>query len=208
MLKSKAKLLARDAIAYTEGSNPQILEWARGVGPHTFKRMRMRGLLEVYCRVVYASGFRYKTVKARFPAISEAFHNFDPIRLARMRSTARALKAFGSRRKAANFLLGAKSILREGLPAFKRRVQANALCTLDQLPGIGPITRYHFAKDIGILDTAKPDIWLKRAAKLCNAKTVEEMINYQSKVLGESQHTIDVAVWTYAEAGCLPRWAA
>ena len=98
---------------------------------------------------------------------------------------------------------GAKLIANEGFIAFKKRVQQNPTDTLEELPGIGPITKYHLAKIIGILDVAKPDIWLVRAAELCNASSVEQMIEYQSRELNETHHTIDVAIWVYAEAGHL-----
>lgn len=203
MQNAKAVKIAKEAIKFTEKVNPKLLKWARSIGPGTFKNMKMRKLLEIYCRVVYASGFKYKTVEAYFPRITTAFYNFDPARLSRMTSVAPVLQVFRSRRKAECFLRGAQSILKEGLPAFKNRVLASPLTAFERLPGIGPITRHHFAKDTGVLDTAKPDIWLVHAAMICNANSVSEMVTYQSSILGESQHTIDVAIWTYAEAGHL-----
>jgi hypothetical protein len=64
------------------------------------------------------------------------------------------------------------------------------------LPGIGPITKYHLAKNIGLLDNPKPDIWLQRAALKCSS-SVDELVEYLSKKYKLSQHTVDVILWFY-----------
>ena len=120
-----------------------------------------------------------------------------------MRSINTVLQAFGNKRKAECFLRGAKQIASEGFVAFKKRVEQSPIQTLAELPGIGPITKYHLSKNIGILDVAKPDIWLVRAADLCNASSVEQMIDYIANELNETRHTIDIAIWEYARAGLL-----
>ena len=99
---------------------------------------------------------------------------------------------FNSVSKATSFLSGAKVVIREGIVPFKARMRADAdatrevfgrvknvdelesvgdlphvLTTLEALPGIGKITKFHLAKNIGLLDVAKPDIWLCRASILC-----------------------------------------
>jgi hypothetical protein len=74
---------------------------------------------------------------------------------------------------------------------------------LEKLPGIGPTTKDHLAKNIGLADVPKADRWLKRAAKLCEANSVPELTSYIAKRLSESQHVIDVAIWTYGKDGKL-----
>jgi hypothetical protein len=67
---------------------------------------------------------------------------------------------------------------------------------LKKLPGIGPITKYHLAKNIGMANVAKPDIWLERAAVLCST-TVQELVEFLSKKYGLSRHAVDVILWRY-----------
>lgn len=42
-----------------------------------FDKLSATEFLEKYCWVVFASGFRNKIVKAKFPAITVVFKNFD-----------------------------------------------------------------------------------------------------------------------------------
>ncbi|TAJ99279.1 hypothetical protein EPO44_10645 [bacterium] len=74
---------------------------------------------------------------------------------------------------------------------------------LEELPGIGPITKFHLAKNIGLADVAKPDIWLERAAKLCRAASVKQLTTYLTEAIGESHHILDVAIWHYGVDGLL-----
>lgn len=131
----------RRALSHMQTHEPEALEWARSTSENTFKNLRTKGFLRQYCFVVYASGFRFRTVKARFDDLSEAFRNFDLETLSRMRSVKRVLKVFGNERKAKNFLDGAKMIALEGFPAFKKRLAACGPDILAELPGIGPITK-------------------------------------------------------------------
>ncbi|WP_171182274.1 hypothetical protein [Ruegeria sp. HKCCD8929] len=72
---------------------------------------------------------------------------------------------------------------------------------LARLPWIGPITKYHLAKNLGV-DCAKPDRWLVRLAEhfqtdphaLC-AKLSEES--------GDRIATVDLVLWRAAERGIL-----
>ena len=98
------------AQTHIEQNEPNTLEWARSVTPASFRNLRMKRFLEAYCFVVYASGFRYATVKEAFPVITVAFKNFNSEKLARMRSIAPVLRVFGNERKAATFLQGASSL--------------------------------------------------------------------------------------------------
>ena len=73
---------------------------------------------------------------------------------------------------------------------------------LEELGGIGEITKFHLAKNIGLIDKAKPDIWLKHAAKLCDTE-VDELVKFLSKEYLLSQHVVDVILWRYGADGRL-----
>lgn len=70
------------------------------------------------------------------------------------------------------------------------------LTYLDSLPHIGPITKYHLAKNLGI-QVAKPDRHLVRLARFFNFKTPQELCEYVSKETGDNIITVDVIMWRY-----------
>lgn len=201
--KSASLELWGRAVRHLETNDPEVLEWARGVGEHTFKRLRSKEFLRKYCFVVYASGFKFQTVRDAFDELSVAFHGFDIERLRRMRSTKPALRVFNNERKASNFLAGAKLVANEGFTAFKRRLREDGRDVLLELPGIGPITKDHLAKNIGLADVAKGDIWLVRAAELCGANGVTDLVDFLHVETGETRHVIDIAIWTLGRDGLL-----
>lgn len=202
MNEAAANDLWKRAFAHIVATEPDMLARARSVGPATFRNLRLRQFLSAYCFVIYASGFKFATIDARFPAIEAAFKDFDPDRLARMRSLTPVLKVFGNERKAECFLRGAKLVIAEGFTAFKKRLRRDGVCVLAGLPGLGPITKDHLAKNIGFLDVAKADVWLERAADLCGG-TVSEVVDGISTRHGESRHVVDVAIWKLGRDGLL-----
>lgn len=194
--------LGRRALAHLKATAPEDYEWSRETSTTTFQKIRLRPFLQEYCWVVYASGFRFAVVKAKFPEITRAFRDFRPEALRRMRSVKPVLQVFNNQRKAQNFLDGAHAVIDEGFGSFKKRMASTGAEVLRELPGIGPITKDHLAKNIGLSDTAKADIWLQRAARRCNA-TVENLVRFLSDQFKETQHTIGVALWTYGKDGLL-----
>lgn len=197
-----AERIGSRAMAHLEETAGRTLRWARGVNPRTFRAMRLRTFLGHYCFVVYASGFRWGVVEARFPALSHAFYDFDRTRLARMRSVKRPLRVIANERKARNFLDGAQAVIAEGFSTYRRRVLRDGAGVLQELPGIGPVTEGHLAKNIGAADVPKADVWLERVAELCGCG-VPELVEHLAVRLGETQHVVDVALWTLAKDGLL-----
>jgi hypothetical protein len=204
-----AKRLGAEAMAHLGDTRPEWLEEAREMSPQIFKRLTLRRFLEEYCWVVYASGFRFAVVEAKFPSLKKGFKEFEPEKLRRMRSVAPVLAVFNNTRKAQNFLEGAKAVIQEGFPKFKRRIAEGGTHVLEELPGIGPITKDHLAKNIGLADVAKADIWLERAAKVCRT-SVTDLTQYIATMTGENNHTVDIAIWAFAKDGRLGeigRWS-
>ena len=128
--------------------------------------------------------------------LKTAFKGFDIQTLSRMRSTKPALQIFNNERKTDSFVKGSKAIAEEGFSTYKKRLKKEGLDMLEQLPGIGPITKYHLAKNIGLVDEAKPDIWLVRAAEASNV-SVNELVEFLSKKYSMSRHAVDVVLWRY-----------
>jgi hypothetical protein len=198
MDEALATTLAQAALDHLRQQHPALYRRIRRIGPDTFRYLKAKTFLKLYCRAVYGSGFKAAIVQAKFPALKQAFHHFDLDALARMESLAPALAVLGNERKARCFLHGAQAIAAEGWGHFKRHLQRGGPVILQKLPGIGPITQYQLAKDIGLMDVPKPDVWLRRMAALCGAKDVFELVTYMAAVTGEPQRVIDVALWRYA----------
>ena len=184
------------AKAYCEAEHPDEVDWANSISPETFKNLRSKRFLSEYCWVVYASGFKVSTIEAIFPNLKTAFKDFELEELAKMKSTKPVLAIFNNERKATSFLEGSKAIAKEGFSVFKRRLQNAGIDMLVELPGIGPITKFHLAKNIGLVDEAKPDVWLVRAADACSS-TVEELVAFLSDKYAMSRHAVDVILWRY-----------
>ena len=196
MNTSKAKQMFEEALLYCKKNYKSELKWAKSINQDTFNRLTARGFLEQYCHVVYVTGFKVSIIEDKFSRLRKAFKNFELESLAGMRSISEVLSIFNNKRKAECFLKGSKSIANEGFQKFKIRLKEQGIDVLESLPGIGPITKHHLAKNIGFMDEAKPDRWLVRAAKSCNT-TVNELVTFLSKEYDMSRHTIDVVLWRH-----------
>lgn len=196
MHKPTAIKMFEAAKSYCEENYADELDWANSVSPATFKSMKAKQFLSEYCWVVYASGFKVSTIESIFPDLRAAFKGFELETLARMKSIKPVLAIFNNERKAASFLKGAKLIASDGFPGFKKRLRCEGIGMLERLPGIGPITKYHLAKNIGLVDEAKPDIWLVRAADACST-TVQDLVSFLSEKYNMSRHAVDVILWRY-----------
>lgn len=185
------------AKSYCQKNASAELKEAMRVDESTFRNLKSKKFLAQYCWVIYASGFREAILAGVFGDLEDAFKGFDLERLARTRSIQPALNVFNNKNKANAFLRGSKLIAEEGFSAFKKRVRIEGVDALEKLPGIGPITKVHLAKNIGLLDVAKPDRWLERAAEMTSS-TVDELVGFLSAKYQVSRHVVDLIIWRYA----------
>ena len=72
-----------------------------------------------------------------------------------------------------------------------------------KLPYIGPVTRYHAARNLG-LDVAKPDRLMERIAKKTREK-VQPLCERLAKASGDRVGTVDAVFWYAASCGIIPR---
>ena len=168
--------------------------------PYEFDELGAPQFLGEYCWVVFASGFRYAVVRDKFPAIEQLFCSFDLKSLAEMEPVERERLPIRNKRKADGFLSGCRMIAEEGFRNFKHRLKEDGRGVLESLPGIGPVTKDHLAKNIGLVDTAKPDIWLERCADECGAGSVDELVSYLRDAHPSFKvHQIDTILWDYCQ---------
>lgn len=78
---------------------------------------------------------------------------------------------------------------------------SDKLAYLERLQWIGPITKYHLAKNFGV-DCAKPDRHLERIAAHYG-KTVHDLCFSISHVHGDRIATVDVVLWRAAAIGII-----
>lgn len=72
---------------------------------------------------------------------------------------------------------------------------------LGDLPWIGDITRYHLAKNFGVM-VAKPDRWLVRVAEL-HGLTVEQICFDLAEATGYSVPLVDTIIWRCCNLGAV-----
>lgn len=80
---------------------------------------------------------------------------------------------------------------------LSRIVPANELLNcLECLPFVGPITKYHLARNLGV-DVAKPDRHMTRLAQEIGYTDVQEMCETIANARGERVGVVDVVLWRY-----------
>lgn len=72
---------------------------------------------------------------------------------------------------------------------------------LEKLPRIGPIVKYHLARNIGVISVAKPDKHMIRWAEELTGKGTEEqvfnIIDALASKLDKRKGTVDFALWVW-----------
>lgn len=79
---------------------------------------------------------------------------------------------------------------------------SDVLAWCEQIPWIGPITRAHAAKNLGVLSVAKPDRWLVRLAE-ASGESVQAMCERVAAAGGDSVATADLVLWWSLAHGVL-----
>lgn len=199
MNKEKLDKLFETAYEYCQVNHPDVLAWANRINEDTFKNLDQSSFLYEYCWTVYASGFKYEIINEKFPKIKKAFKDFDLDKIVKMKSAEPVLKVFNNELKANGFIRGCRLIHKEGYENFKERLAKQGIDTLEELGGIGKVVKYHLAKNIGLADCAKPDIWMVRVAEYCDGD-LKKIVPYLCKKHKLSAHTVDVVLWRYCVA--------
>lgn len=189
--------LWNDAHGHMKKERAGELRWALSISRSTWRNIGSSRFLREYAWVVYAAGIRNDILDQYWPRLRRAFRGFRMNRVAQMRSTHPAIKVFRNERKARCVLRGAAMIQAEGFKAFKARVARDWEQALEGLPGIGQITKFHLARNVGLADTGKPDLWVLRIAKLAHAPDWRAMLHYLSKRSRLPRKAVDVVLFRY-----------
>ena len=139
---------------------------------------------------------------AKFSEMKKVFKEFDPVALVRMKPEPTVKKLpIKNLKKTTAFLAGAIRVHEKGWKNFKeciekKRLKKDKLEMLKKLPGIGDISKYHLAMDIGLIDPAKPDIPLSRCGKDC-ATDVDTLVSFLSETYNKTKYEVDMILFRY-----------
>ena len=150
-----------------------------------------------YCLTVFGSNFSWAVVEKYREGLSEVFKHFDLEAVARMKPVKLEKLPIKNRKKADNFLKGAKMVHREGWGEFKKRLKRERMDMLEELDGIGPVLKKELAKQIGLEDTAKDDVHLRRCAEHCGASSVDELVDFLAAEFKMQRRQVDAILWEW-----------
>jgi len=104
---------------------------------------------------------------------------------------------FNNHRKINAIVSTAQTICEEGWDSIKKKIAQNPLEYLSTLSFIGPITKFHLARNLGF-DFIKPDRHLMRLGERFGMNPFElcDLIHQET---GRRLGTIDVILWRYCE---------
>lgn len=138
-----------------------------------------------YTWVVLSASLRNQVVQKVWPRIQRAVHTGSPIEA-----------EFAHKGKAVAIQ---SAYLCRGQLLDKFHRAEDRLSFLESLAYIGPITKFHLARNLG-LDFAKPDRHLRRIADVYSL-TPHELCSKLAQMTGERIGTVDVVLWRAANLG-------
>lgn len=119
--------------------------------------------------VIHATGFSAKAVGKFFPRLTEAYGTWQQASTRSFDRTWDKVKSVCNNKPKAKAVCGIAKIIGSGVSTHGwekfRQKELSAPEFLQKLPFIGSVTCYHLARNIGLLDSVKPDLHLVRMAK-------------------------------------------
>jgi hypothetical protein len=173
------------------------LEWQRQL---SFERITEEAFLRESAWVILSAGMREAVIRAKFAAISRAFLNWRSASAicARHHSCrARALQEFHHAKKIGSIIAVAEHTAAIGFNAVKDAIATEGVDYLGRLPFVGPTTRWHLAKNLG-LDVAKPDRHLMRIAVAAGFPSPHHLCTAIAASTGDRVALVDLVLWRYA----------
>lgn len=173
------------------------IDWQTGL---RFAEINESDFLREAAWVILSAGMRETIIRQRFPALSNAFFNWqcaDAIAANRSQCSEAAFEIFRHGPKIAAIVNLTENVASNGFLRIKRRLAEEGLAYLQTFDFIGPVTSFHLAKNLGI-NVAKPDRHLKRFADLFGFKTPQELCQMVSNQTGDSVAVVDLVFWRFA----------
>lgn len=137
--------------------------------------------------VIVNSGMKYAVAQTIFARCMEKLHQHGKVRrIFGHPGKARAIERIWSQRQRL-------------FEAYQEANDKLEFCA--SLPWVGPVTKFHLAKDLGV-DVAKPDVHLARLARH-DRTTVERLCRRLARKTGYRVATIDTILWRACATGIL-----
>ncbi len=156
--------------------------------------------LREYAWVVLSTGMHEYIIRRFFPVISHCFCDWQSAKIiVKQEDKCRhhALRHFNNHRKIDAIIETACIIDLSGFDMYKGSIRHSPLEALQSLPFIGPVTRYHLAKNIG-LPFAKPDRHLVRLANSVGYSDVQQFCKDISEYANDTIPVVDIVLWRFA----------
>ncbi len=170
-----------NAFEYSKTHFQEEIDWARNV---KFEDLTADKFLSEYVWTVLCSGFKSSIAeKTMRKVFSDGFHSEVVKHRLKRKAIEQASREFP-----------------QWFARLKDLPDKGRIDYLDSLPHIGPITKYHLARNIG-LDFAKPDVHLVRLAKRFGFTDVETMCSFIRERTKERIGVVDLVLWRYCEQG-------
>lgn len=148
---------------------------------------------------VYNGGMSERIIRSKWPALRSVYHEFDPDAVVEDQKVLdNALKVFNHRGKANAVISAAHKTIKDR-PIGKRlasMADKEILEYLQTYPFIGPVTRYHVARNCG-LDVVKPDVHLVRLSEFLGYKSPDALVNEIAVFANERKGLIDYVLWRF-----------
>jgi len=162
------------------------IKWARSLKPCD----SYISFFNEYAFVICNSGMKWQIARKIYDNIIEAIETNQPIS-----------SVFKHKGKVAAIEMGYANKRCWFQRYLKAKTVSDKLDYLQSLPWIGPITKYHLAKNLG-LDSVKPDRHLVRVAEKYDT-TPLKMCQKLAKQTGLTLSEIDTVIWRAAVEGLI-----
>lgn len=176
----------QEAYKYAEAHDfNQTIQWQRNVN---FEHIDAKGFFFEYVWVVLASGFKVERARPFFDAFYKSGKGIP--------EKCDVSKVYKNSRKQ-EAIQNMIPIYHQVFDVLKSKEGLTKLEYLETLPFIGPVTKFHISKNLGISDFAKPDIHLNRLCKIFKFESAQSLCEYISKETGEKVSVVDLILWFY-----------
>jgi len=158
-----------------------------------------------YIWCVYTAGFNAKVITKQFPKLMAAYGpppvgEYGPGPLVCWQNI---MKVNANRRRYRSVIQCRGWLAEHGWPDFRRRY-LQYVDDMEKLPGIGPVTKYHLARNLGF-DVVKPDLHLERLRKWYGFTSSLQMCEMLQEMFNERLGAVDFILWAYCAAFGSPK---
>lgn len=177
--------------------DPDFIEeynWLMDVARNTdISTLGKKEFLDRYTWVVYVSGFKVSIIAKIWDLLKKAYYEFSPEKI-NEDCIQRAMIHFAHKGKAMAVVKTAYILRQMSWGAFVEKY-LSGLSRMERLPFIGPATRYHLARNLG-MGYAKPDRHLLRIAKHCGfGDDVQALCEYIAEKKNIWVGVVDMVLW-------------